>query len=398
MRDSSVDGEFTARATADAALKPRFGLRSSTNGIAPRSDRRIIPYWKRITPYWKCQIIGWSLNGIISVTIPALYAGVRWPVVARAIVGAILGVVLTDQLRRHMRRSRWLSLPLHRLIPRLAGASLTIAAVMVLGIMPFVLLFIPPPHRTGAIAAIFAAHVAVIAVWATIYVGLHYLGEVRTAHAERLRLELAMRDTELRALRAQLNPHFLFNSLNSLRSLVTEDPTRARDAITGLAALLRYSLQLSRSPTTTLERELDATRCYLELEALRFEARLTYRIDVEAPALEYAVPPMLVQTIVENAIKHGIAELPDGGVVRIEARQRGDDLSIRVTNTGALDRAREQRGIGLANSAERLRLLFGESATLELVASAPNEVSCDVIIPMLKNRLTTDRSLTHAVS
>jgi hypothetical protein len=352
----------------------------------------------RISPYWTCQIIGWSLQAILAVTIPTLYGGVRWPIIARAIVGTALGVVLTDQLRRHMRRQAWLALPLSRLIPRIAGACLTIAAVMVLAIMPFVLMFIPPPLRAGPITAIFAGHVAVIGVWATIYVGIHYLGEVRTAHAERLRLELAMRDTELRALRAQLNPHFLFNSLNSLRGLVTEDPARARDAITGLAALLRYSLQLSRGPMTTLEQELDATRRYLELEALRFEDRLDYSLDVDPRALEHLVPPMLVQTIVENAIKHGIAELPEGGVVRIEVRKRADDLAIRVTNTGALDRAREQRGIGLANAAERLRLLFGERATLELVASAPDEVSCDVIVPVRTNRALSGTPLTHLVS
>src|SRR5262245_28839049 len=138
----------------------------------------------RISPYWKCQIIGWSLQGIISVTIPTLYGGIRWAVVGRGIVGTLLGVMLTDQLRRHMKRQAWLSLPLRRLIPRLAAASLTIAIAMVLGILPFVLMFIPPPLRTGPIAAIVAGHVAVIAVWATIYVGLHYLWEVRTAHSQ----------------------------------------------------------------------------------------------------------------------------------------------------------------------------------------------------------------------
>src|SRR5262245_17081704 len=253
---------------------------------------------------------------------------------------------------------------------------------MVLALTPFLVRFIPP-DRTAPIATVFAGHTAVILGWCGIYVAVHYLRGLRAAEAEKWRLELAVRDTELRALRAQLNPHFLFNSLNSLRGLVTEDPARARDAITGLAGLLRYSLQLSRAPTTTLERELDATRQYLELEALRFEARLTYSLDIDPRALEHRVPPMLVQTIVENAIKHGITERPEGGVIRIEARMQGEDLVIRVVNTGTLDRAREQRGIGLANSAERLRLLFGERARLELVASGPGQVSCDVTVPVL---------------
>ena len=352
----------------------------------------------RIGPYWVCQIIGWSLHGALAVAIPSLYGGIRWSVVARAAVGSILGVVLTDQFRRYMRRNRWLALPLRQLIPRLLGACLTIAVVMVLGIAPFVLQFIPPPGRAGPVTAIFAGHVAIIAVWATIYVGFHYLTEGRTAHAERLRLELAMRDTELNALRAQLNPHFLFNSLNSLRGLITEDPARARDATTGLAALLRYSLQLSRAPTTTLEQEVEATRRYLELEAIRFEDRLSYTIDVEPRAQEHPVPPMLVQTIVENAIKHGIAELAAGGVIRIEARKPSDDLIIRVSNTGTLDEARERRGIGLANSAERLRLIFGERASLDIEASEPGEVTCVVIVPALASQPPAGMRRAHPVS
>src|SRR5262245_8484948 len=107
---------------------------------------------------------------------------------------------------------------------------------------------------------------------------------------------------------------------------------------------------------------------------------------------------MLIQTIVENAIKHGIAERPEGGVVRIEARKVGEDLVIRVTNTGALDSARDQRGIGLANSAERLRLLFGERATLQLVASGPGQVRCDVTVPALETRALGGRPPCMLVS
>ncbi|MGH7719268.1 MAG: sensor histidine kinase [Gemmatimonadaceae bacterium] len=321
------------------------------------------------------------MHGLIVAGIPTLYGGLRWPVVVRAVVGATLGLLLTDQLRRYVRRNGWLRLPLRRLAPRIVGASVVIAAAMVLGVTPFLLLIIPPGEQAGSIASIFASHTTIVLGWALIYFGLHYLCGVRTAEAEKLRLELAMRDTELSALRAQLNPHFLFNSLNSLRALITEDPARAQEAITGLAALLRYTLQLSRARTTTLEREIEATRHYLELEALRFEARLDYRIDIEPRALEHPVPPMLVQTLVENAIKHGIAELPEGGAVRVEARKPASDLYVRVTNTGTLPGGRDARGIGLENSLERLRLIFGDRVKLDLAASAPGEVTCSVVVP-----------------
>ena len=261
---------------------------------------------------------------------------------------------------------------------------------MVLAVSPFLLMFIPPPSRIGPLAAILASHIGIVGVWISIYVAVHYLRGLRRAETERWQLELAMRDTELLALRAQLNPHFLFNSLNSLRGLVVEDRARARDAITGLAALLRYSLRQSRDRTTTLEQELEATRHYLELEALRFEARLTFHIDVEPRALDHPIPPMLVQTIVENAIKHGIGHLPEGGVIRLEARKPLDTLFIRVTNTGTLRGAGNAHGIGLANSLERLRLIFGDEARLEVVASGPNEVTCNVLVPPLPTSRRTD--------
>jgi hypothetical protein len=333
-----------------------------------------------MSPYWTCQLVGWSLQGLVSAAIPTLFGGLRWEVVARALVGTVLGVILTDQLHRHIRRRRWLQLPLYRLVPRVALTSLVIGPAIVLSVMPFLVRFIPP-DRTGPLSAVFAGQTAIILVWWGIYLAVHYLRGLRLAEAEKWRLELARREAELRALRAQLNPHFLFNSLNSLRGLVTEDPARAQEAITGLAALLRFALLSSRARTIPLERELEATRHYLDLEGLRFEARLQHRIEVDPEALDHPVPPMLVQTLVENAIKHGIAKLPDGGAIRIEATRRSHDLYLRVTNTGTLTATGKSGGIGLANSLERLRLAFGDRAQLTLSTSAPGEVSCEVIVP-----------------
>jgi two-component system, LytTR family, sensor histidine kinase AlgZ len=332
-----------------------------------------------MSPYWICQLVGWSLFGLITAAIPTLYGGMRPAVVGRAVVGAVLGVLLTDALRRHMRRHGWLRLPTGRLFLRITAASLAIAGLMVLGVLPFLLAIIPV-KRAGALAAISAGHAMTILLWCGIYLAVHHIRVVREAERERWRLQVAMQATELRALRAQLNPHFLFNNLNSLRALVGEDPARAQEAVTGLAGLLRYALQSSRVQTVALERELEATRHYLELEALRFEARLHYRIDVDPDAMEHQVPPMLLQTLVENAIKHGIARLPEGGSVLIEARRQTTDLLIRVTNTGRLDGA-DPEGTGLANSQERLRLLFGDRATLSLAPTGAGEVTCTVVVP-----------------
>lgn len=332
--------------------------------------------------YWKCQIAGWSFYGLIAAGIPTLYGGMRWTVALRAVVGIAIGLFLTNQLRMFMLRRGWHWLPLRRLGPRVVLAAGVVAAVMVLMLLPLLLVNITAAERAGPLTTVFLIHLIFVLAWILLYLGYHNLRRVHTAEAEKLRLELAMRETELSALRAQLNPHFLFNSLNSLRGLITENPSRAQEAVTRLATLLRHTLQLSRARTTTLEDELEAAKHYLELESLRFESRLRYEIDSDLESLDVAVPPMLIQNLVENAIKHGIARLPEGGSVRVVIRRSSQTLHIRVTNTGTLTDEPGKRGIGLTNSLERLRLMFGEGVSFQLRQPEPNEVVCDVVVPI----------------
>ena len=332
--------------------------------------------------YWKCQIAGWFFYGLLAAGIPTLYGGMRWTVALRTAVGIAIGLFLTEQLRRYMLRRRWPALPLRRLAPRVGLAAVVVAALMVLILLPLLLVNITAAERAGPLTTIFAIHLIFVLGWILLYLLYHYLRRVHMAEAETLRLELAKREAELSALRAQLNPHFLFNSLNSLRALISENPTRAQEAVTALAALLRYTLQLSGARTTTLEEELEATTHYLQLESIRFEDRLRYEIDADRDALALGVPPMLIQNLVENAIKHGIARLPKGGTVRITVRRSSHDMHIRVKNTGVLAGEPGKRGIGLANSLERLRLVFGEQVTLQLQQLESNQVACDVVLPL----------------
>ena len=160
----------------------------------------------RMSPYWICQLVGWSSYGLLTAAIPTLYGGLRWVVVGRALVGAMLGIILTDRLRRDIRRRRWLGLPARHLIARIIAASLVIAVVMFLGVLPFLLIIIPD-NRTGPLSAIMAGHLALVLVWCGIYLTVHYFRGTRAAESEKWRLQVAMRDTELLALRAQLNPH-----------------------------------------------------------------------------------------------------------------------------------------------------------------------------------------------
>ncbi len=181
-------------------------------------------------------------------------------------------------------------------------------------------------------------------------------------------------------MKSQVNPHFIFNSLNSLRALIDENPDRARRAVTQLANLLRYSLQSGQLETVPFEDELGIVNDYLALEQVRHEERLRLRLDIAPETLRLPIPPMLLQTLVEE--RGEVRHLPAPGGRRDRdhlARCEGRALRLQVTNPGELTAEPgsirpASTGVGLHNAAERLRLLFGERATLQLRAATPELV------------------------
>jgi LytS/YehU family sensor histidine kinase len=227
--------------------------------------------------------------------------------------------------------------------------------------------------------------------WLCIYFFYHLFDRLNRSEIERLRLATTVKESELRALKSQVNPHFIFNSLNSLRALIDEDPARARQSVTQLSNLLRYSLQSGQLETVPFEDELRVVNDYLALEQVRHEERLQVRLDIAPETLALSVPPMLLQTLVENAVKYGIATRPEGGEIAIIARCVGGALSIQVTNPGNLNTPTSpvraaSTGVGLRNAADRLRLLFGERASLQLRTETPALVVAEAILPLQMTR------------
>jgi LytS/YehU family sensor histidine kinase len=207
--------------------------------------------------------------------------------------------------------------------------------------------------------------------WSFLYFGLHWFERSRRAE-----------QAELRFLKSQLNPHFLFNALNSIRGLVAEDPRKAQEAITRLAKLLRVALGSVTADTVSLARELEVVDDYLAVEAVRLDDRLAVRLDIAPDTLGVAVPAMLVQTLVENGIKHGIARRTDGGEIAVTARRADGVLRLEVSNTAAGPPTEPGSGVGLANAHERLQLLFGDRATLVLDRSRAERTTAVVRIPL----------------
>lgn len=205
-------------------------------------------------------------------------------------------------------------------------------------------------------------------------VAFHYLliavEASREAEAREAEARALARESELRALKAQVNPHFLFNSLNSISALTSSDPARARQMCVLLAEFLRRTLGLGDKTSVPLAEELALVRSFLAVEQVRFGARLSVEEMIEEECQPLLVPPLLLQPLIENAVTHGIANLPEGGWIRLEARRSGAGLSILVEN--AIDPeapARRTNGLGLPNVRRRLEARYGDEASLEAGAA-----------------------------
>jgi len=199
-----------------------------------------------------------------------------------------------------------------------------------------------------------------------------------------LELTASLSRAKLDALRLQLQPHFLFNTLNTISNLVRRDPDAADEMLTNLGELLRLSLEVSEQEVT-LRRELEILDCYLAIEQARLGRRLRFERRVDEAALDGMVPALLLQPIVENAVRHGLEPRGAGGTISLRAERVADRLSLVVADDGCglrpADERTDRRGIGLANTEERLRELHGPAAQLVLREPATGGVSVEIELP-----------------
>jgi LytS/YehU family sensor histidine kinase len=195
-------------------------------------------------------------------------------------------------------------------------------------------------------------------------------------------MESLVKELQLKTIKSHINPHFIFNALNSIRALVDENPERARTAITELSNILRSSMQAEKTETTSLEKELSIVKDYLELEQIRFEDRLTVEYNIDEDTLDQQVPPMMLQTLVENAIKHGVSRQMNGGVIRINSDFTENHHELIIENTGHLSDKKNSEGFGIASTTNRLKLLYGNDASFEIKNLNGNMVQVRVILPV----------------
>src|SRR5258708_2363126 len=366
-------------------------LDSATSVSVPRSRQGVATR----VGYWALQFAGWGLYFWGQASGEVIFADMPWSKAAILWGGfCVSGFALTHLLRWIIKRGRWLSLPPRALLMRmliavalLAFALYLITIVLSLAeyntpVAPILGAFYRRLPPNGQLINQFVGSLIVTLIWVGLYLGFAVQRHRYDAQVHQAELAQLLHAAELRLLKAQLNPHFLFNALNGVRALIADEPVRAQDAVTQLARTLRYTFASSDDEMVSLARELEMVNDYLALEGLRLADRLTVVRDVAPEGTQVGVPVMLIQTVIENAVKHGIAELKQGGTVRIEAHVLNAELTIRIMNPRPINApVPPAHGTGLNNSSQRLRLLFGSRASLRLDLSRPGDATAEVRLP-----------------
>lgn len=334
--------------------------------------------------YWLVQLVGWTgyfLLGMIMIA-----GTVAGPLVAVVMLVKVILLALTSHILRSLIKAfDWLNLaPLALAWRLLLVCSLLAIAFVVMFLVLYVEVFHLSLWRSFS-SFIWTAEVVqnlmILMLWSALYCGYHLVMRAHQQKLTNLKLQLEVKDAELSALKSQLNPHFLFNCLNNIRATILLEPDSARNMLTQLSDLLRYAIQFNQKEQVTLQDEIDIVEDYLQLERVQFENRLSYQIVISDHVKSYLIPPMSIQLLVENALKHGIAQLPNGGLVIIEAEGCAGDLQIKVTNSGTLhSQSEHSAGVGIANLRRRLALLFGDCASVSLEQLREDAVCAQICI------------------
>jgi len=345
--------------------------------------------------YWATQLVAWS-GYVLLLGLPAWLEGgpnARFGPVAAGMVA--IGIASSHVMRSRFKEWHWLDKPLGALVLRMVLGSLVLGALAGLAQAAAHDAAFPEaePLIGGSgrhLAEVLLSWVVQLFVWSVAYVAYHYTVSSRLEKMRALRLEAANREGQLAILRSQLNPHFMFNALNGIRSLIDEDPRRAKESITRLSAILRNAMSTVRRRTVPLGEEIDTVRAYLDLESMRFEERLNVKFDLD-PALERSqVPPMMLQTLVENAVRHGIAKSKAGGEVAISARPEEGGMLLAVANTGNFNAdGGTEGGLGLRNTRERLAYIYAGKASMH-VRNEAGMVVCELHLPLYPPQLTNE--------
>ncbi len=338
--------------------------------------------------FWILQTVGWGSIAIINAIGKTVLKSNLHPtyIILEAILFFSSGIIASSVVRYYLKKQfHFDSLQWHEI--KKLFIALCIGSFILFGSLMFAIpihaIFHPSKEPIGAIAFYSTAINAVLYIffWMILYLSINLILKTRKNKLERLELEASLRESQLNTLKGQINPHFMFNSLNNIRGLMLEDVDKSREMITRLSEILRYSLTKNNIDKIALAEELEMVENYIALSKIQLEDRLHFTKDIAAKINTLEIPPMLIQMLVENAVKHGISNLPNGGNIKLSVRKEANFVIITVTNTGKLVLHKNSTKLGLENIKKRLSLLYGEKAMFALTEKN-NEVFAKIKIPL----------------
>ena len=338
--------------------------------------------------YLLFQAAGWGLLALINIFFFITFDRLDFQHIRRMMLTVMLGFSISHIMRYHIKRVGLLRQPQDRQIISFVFITLFYAAMW--GLLESLVIHLFPVLKTYRRRSSFPEMAyrnmingtGILFIWNSIYFLYHYIVRSRAQELDTLRLRALVKELELKTIKSHINPHFIFNALNSIRALIDENPARARDAVTGLSKLLRSSMQSEHLETVSLEEELGILRDYLALEHIRFEDRLRVEMHIDEMTLDLRVPPMMLQTLVENAIKHGVSQSVSGGDIDIRSSLSDDGFEIVVRNSGTLKEAISQQGFGISSTENRLKLQYGDQASFSIGNVEGGFVEARILLPL----------------
>jgi hypothetical protein len=346
-----------------------------------------------ISLYWKCQLIGWSAASLYWSYLG--FSGGKFNLfigLLQFLSDVTVYILLTHLYRNFAIRHNWQRLNLNQLIKRIIPAILMMGSAYLIITVIKVYLFriwlapccVEPFFVFFKLnwSVMFIAGIRLMSIWLLAYHLYHYAQREINITRENARLFIIAKDAQLNSLSAQLNPHFLFNSLNNIKALVIENPKSARRAIDLLSDLLRKSLYSGDVQLTHVKDELGLVKDYLELEKLRLEERLQFCIDADEHLNNAFIPRFSIQALAENAIKHGIDKQKDGGLISVKIILSDNFMRISVQNPGKLDIGPGSKGLGIKNLTERLQLQYKGKASFNIINQDRASVLSTILIPI----------------
>ncbi|HYX10102.1 MAG TPA: histidine kinase [Bacteroidales bacterium] len=348
---------------------------------------------KTMSLYWECQLLGWgtvSLYWAYTVYTRDNYG--LFFTFLNYVLDVALGISLTHLYRYFAKKYNWSALSPGKLAARVIPSIILLSvAYMELADLKwhFYWVFIENKdydlwYSLSYWDPVFITGLRLLAIWILAYHLYHYHQNKLETARQNAELLVVAKQAQLDNLAMQLNPHFLFNSLNSIKSLIIENPKIARRAVDLLSDILRTSLYEKDAPFITIREELELVKDFVDLEKIRFEERLNVSIDMDSGLEYYLILPLSIQLLVENGIKHGIDKRITGGDIKLSIKKTTENIEIIVQNPGKIAGNNAEGGIGIKNLTKRLQLHYDGEASFELQNTDNDLVRAILIVPIRK--------------